>query len=115
MKNRDEEIFMRVYWSIASMRIRTCIAARSKLKLRCSPASMKTATTLGYYAVCLNATLPWSEPALHTTRVRRPHEKSQRTTSKSERPLTSFFSIPCFFGSVLSEDHGRVRYEVVLT
>jgi hypothetical protein len=115
MKNTDEENYMREYWSIASMRICTCIASRSKLKLRCSSASMKTATTLGYYTVCLNATLPWSEPALHTTRVRRPHEKSQRTTSKSERPLASFFSIPCFFGSMLSEDHGHVRCEVVLT
>lgn len=114
MKNTDEEICISGYWSIASMRIRTCIAARSKLKLRCISASMKTATTLGYYTVCLNATLPWSEPALHTTRVRRPHEKSQRTTSKSERPLASFFSIPCFFGSMLSEDHGHVRFEVVL-
>lgn len=66
MKNTDEEIFIRGYWSIASLRIRTCIAARSKLKLRCSSTSMKTATTLGYYTVCLNATLPWSEPALHT-------------------------------------------------
>jgi hypothetical protein len=115
MKNKDEEIFIRGYWSIASMMTRTCIAARREVKLRSSSASMKTATTLGYYTVCLNATLPWSEPALHTTRVRRPHEKSQRTTSKSERPLASFFSIPCFSGSVLSKDHGHVRCEVVLT
>lgn len=46
------------------MRIRTCIAARSKPEMSRSSASMKTATTLGYYTVCLNAaTLPRSDPA----------------------------------------------------
>ena len=67
------------------MRIRTCIAARNRAETRRSSVSMKTATTLGYYRVCLKAaTLPWSDPAVHTTRVRRPNGKSQCTASISK-------------------------------